>query len=43
MLDMTVMFLLAMLLKIDYDFSKIVVMVLVMVGNYVVSKRFMFQ
>lgn len=43
LLDMAVMFLLATLLKIDYNVSKIVAMVLVTVGNYVVSKLFVFK
>lgn len=43
LLDMAVMFLLATILKIDYNFSKIVATVLVIVGNYVVSKWFVFR
>ena len=38
LLDMGVMFVLATALKLDYNFSKLVSMVLVTVGNYVISK-----
>ena len=43
LLDMAVMFVLATLLKINYNISKIVAMVLVTVGNYIVSKLFVFK
>lgn len=43
LLDMAVMFVLATLIKVDYNISKIIAMVLVMIGNYVVSKVFVFK
>ncbi len=43
LLDMAVMFVLATLLSVNYNFSKIVAMVLVTVGNYVISKLFVFR
>ncbi len=43
LLDMGTMFVLATLLHINYNFSKIVAMVLVTVGNYVISKVFVFR
>lgn len=43
LLDMGTMFLLSTLLHINYNFSKIVAMVLVTVGNYVISKVFIFK
>ncbi len=42
-LDMGTMFVLSTLLQINYNFSKIVAMVLVTVGNYVISKIFVFK
>ncbi len=41
--DMGTMFVLSTLLHVDYNFSKIVAMVLVTVGNYVISKVFVFK
>lgn len=43
LLDMGVMFLLATVWKLDYNFSKLVSMVLVTVGNYVISKVLVFR
>lgn len=43
LLDMAVMFLLATLLQVDYNFSKLIAMVLVTVGNYVISKLLVFR
>ncbi len=43
LLDMGVMFLLAMVMKADYNLSKLVSMVLVTVGNYVISKLLVFR
>lgn len=43
LLDMGTMFLLSTLLHINYNFSKIVAMVSVTVGNYVISKVFVFK
>ncbi len=43
LLDMGTMFLLSSILHINYNFSKIVAMVLVTVGNYVISKIFVFK
>lgn len=43
LLDMGTMFVLSTLLHINYNFSKIVAMVLVTVGNYVISKIFVFK
>ena len=43
LLDMGTMFLLSSVLHINYNFSKIVAMVLVTVGNYVISKIFVFK
>ena len=43
LLDMAVMFVLATLMKIDHNISKIIATVLVVIGNYVVSKRFVFK
>jgi putative flippase GtrA len=41
--DMGTMFVLSTLLHVNYNFSKIVAMVLVTVGNYVISKVFVFK
>lgn len=43
LLDMGTMWLLSTILNINYNFSKIVAMVLVTVGNYVISKVFVFK
>ena len=43
LLDMGTMFVLSTLLRVNYNFSKIVAMVLVTVGNYVISKVFVFK
>lgn len=43
LLDMGTMFVLSTLLQINYNFSKIVAAVLVVVGNYVISKIFVFK
>lgn len=43
LLDMGTMFLLSTLLHLNYNISKIVAMVLVTVGNYVISKVFVFK
>lgn len=43
LLDMGTMFLLSSLLHINYNFAKIVAMVIVTVGNYVISKVFVFK
>lgn len=43
LLDMGTMFVLSTLLHINYNFSKIVAMMLVTVGNYVISKVFVFK
>lgn len=43
LLDMGTMFLLATLLGLDYNFSKLFSLVLVTVGNYVISKFFVFR
>ena len=43
LLDMAVMFVLATLIKINYNISKIVAMILVIVANYIVSKLFVFK
>ena len=43
LLDMGTMFLLSSVLHINYNFSKIIAMVLVTVGNYVISKVFVFK
>ncbi len=43
LMDMGTMFVLSTLLHINYNFSKIVAMVLVTVGNYVISKVFVFK
>lgn len=43
LLDMGVMFLLSTVLEINYNFSKIIAMVLVTVGNYVISKFYVFK
>ena len=43
LLDMGTMFLLSSVLLINYNFAKIVAMVIVTVGNYVVSKIFVFK
>lgn len=43
LLDMGTMFLLSSVLHINYNFAKIVAMVLVTVGNYVISKVFVFK
>ena len=42
-MDMGTMFVLSTLLHINYNFSKIVAMVIVTVGNYVISKIFVFR
>lgn len=41
--DMGTMFLLATILRLDHNLSKLFSMVLVMVGNYVISKLFVFK
>ena len=43
LLDMGTMFVLSTLLHLNYNISKIVAMVLVTVGNYVISKVFVFK
>ncbi len=43
LLDMGTMFILSTLLQINYNISKIVAMVLVTIGNYVISKIFVFK
>lgn len=43
LMDMGTMFVLSTLLHINYNFSKIVASVLVVVGNYVISKIFVFK
>ena len=43
LLDMGIMFLLTSVMDINYNFAKIVAMVLVTVGNYVISKVFVFK
>ncbi len=43
LLDMGVMFLLVTVMKADYNLSKLVSMVLVTVGNYVISKLLVFR
>lgn len=43
LLDMAVMFLLATVLAVNYNISKLVAMVLVTVGNYIISKLFVFR
>lgn len=43
LMDMGTMWLLSTVLNINYNFSKIVAMVLVTVGNYVISKLFVFK
>lgn len=43
LLDMGTMFLLSTVLHINYNISKIIAMVLVTVGNYVISKIFVFR
>lgn len=43
LLDMGAMFVLSTLLQINYNISKIIAMVLVTVGNYVISKIFVFK
>lgn len=43
LMDMGTMFVLSTLLHINYNFSKIVAAVLVVVGNYVISKVFVFK
>ena len=43
LLDMAVMFVLVTLLSVNSDFSKIVAMVLVTVGNYIISKLLVFK
>lgn len=43
LLDMGTMFVLSTLLQVNYNISKIVAMVLVTVGNYVISKIFVFK
>ncbi len=43
LLDMGTMFVLSTLLQLNYNISKIVAMVLVTVGNYVISKVFVFK
>lgn len=43
LLDMGVMFLLATVLRVNYNISKLIAMVLVTVGNYVIAKLFVFK
>ena len=43
LLDMGTMFVLSTLLQVNYNISKIIAMVLVTVGNYVISKVFVFR
>ncbi len=43
LLDMGTMFVLSTLLQVNYNISKIIAMVLVTVGNYVISKVFVFK
>ncbi len=43
LLDMGTMFLLSTVLHVNYNISKIIAMVLVTVGNYVISKIFVFK
>lgn len=43
LLDMLVMFILATLVGINYNFAKIVSMLLVTIGNYIISKVFVFK
>lgn len=43
LLDMGTMFVLSTLLQVNYNISKIIAMVLVTVGNYVISKLFVFK
>ena len=43
LLDMAVMFVLVTLFSVNSDFSKIVAMVLVTVGNYIISKLLVFK
>lgn len=43
LLDMAVMFVLVTLLSVNSDFAKIVAMVLVTVGNYIISKLLVFK
>lgn len=43
LLDMAVMFILATLLSVDYNLTKIVSMILTTIGNYVISKLFVFK
>ncbi len=43
LLDMGTMFVLSTLLQVNYNLSKIVAMVLVTIGNYVISKIFVFK
>ncbi len=43
LLDMGTMFVLATVLHINYNFSKLVAMVLVTVGNYIISKLLVFR
>ncbi len=43
LLDMGVMFLLATIMRLDYNLSKLLSMILVMIGNYVISKLFVFK
>ena len=43
LLDMAVMFVLVTLLSVNSDFAKIVAMVLVTIGNYIISKLLVFK
>lgn len=43
LMDMGTMFVLSTLLHVNYNFSKIVAAVLVVVGNYIISKVFVFK
>lgn len=43
LLDMGTMFVLSTLLQVNYNISKIIAMVLVTVGNYIISKLFVFK
>ncbi len=43
LLDMVMMLVMVNLLRIDENFSKLVVCVLVMIGNYLISKLFVFK
>lgn len=43
LLDMGVMFLFATIMKVDYNLSKIISMILVTIGNYIISKILVFK